>query len=98
MNRLSCIFLVFGLVGCIDQKPLAESQAREFLRTGYTNQWRNVQCMNVDTDRNGYVSCTVFMNNGQTLSIECARQDWLTVIQNNGCRLQPRMMNNMVTQ
>ena len=98
MKRFVFVLLTAQLMGCIDQKPLAESQAREFLQTGYTNQWRNVQCMNVDTDQNGYVSCTVFMNNGQTLSIECARQDWLAVIQNNGCRLQPRMMNNMVTQ
>ncbi len=80
-------FFVIAILmhGCIDQRPGAESQARQWGRDMGLNV-TNVSCANRDTDNDGYVSCTVATKNDkgdvQLHPIECAAKlTW-----NDGCR------------
>lgn len=71
-----------------DQGPQAEVVAKKFAEDMYRLNDVKAQCMNIDTDRNGYVSCTVAGYTGQnqmmTVPIECATVRMLS--NNQGCR------------
>lgn len=100
LTQLIAVLIVITSACFYDQKSHAEGEAQEFLRLGFPGQWRAVQCMNRDTDQNGYTSCTVFMNNNTTMAMECANvQAWDDCRPaNNGCRLQRGQFSNMPNQ
>lgn len=77
-----------GLKGCTDQSPHAQDEAKQFATEMFRLSDVKVSCMNVDTNHDGYVSCTVAGNDTQgrltTVPIECATDTLLA--RNNGCR------------
>lgn len=67
----------------------AEKYARDYARTFHN--WQNpvVQCFGLDTDHNGYVTCSVAREPGAPIrQIECAANIVLQF--NRGCR-QPQL-------
>lgn len=62
-----------------------EEEAKAFARKGGL-QIVGVSCMDIDSDHDGYVSCTLFFPQNQTKGIECAA--------GRGCRLAKDVFNN----
>lgn len=77
------------LQGCVyDQRPTAEAQGREYLRTMYPHAHeRLVSCMNRDTDSNGYVTCEATVD-GRSIRLECAANNGCWFDCNSGCKLR----------
>jgi hypothetical protein len=71
---------IFSQVGGFDQH-IADKNAREFMSSLGING--SVVCARVDSDGDGYVSCTI-NDNGKLIPIECAAM----VTLNKGCRMQ----------
>jgi hypothetical protein len=84
MKKYLLISLLLG--GCISQKQHAEAEARGWLDRTMPGQWDTVECANIDTDKNGYTSCTVSMRNHTTMAIECVNEPVLALVANHGCR------------
>lgn len=79
--------ILFGSVrSCVSSGGKAKDEARRFV-SEMGLRVNGVTCSDRDTDRDGYVSCTVSVDNdGKTHleAIECAaRYTW-----NDGCRMQ----------
>ena len=96
-NRMFVGLLVFvGLlfVGSISwdavtssgRKGNADSSAAQYIREMHRG-WTSpaIQCQSIDTDNNGYVSCTVGDGVNQTEAIECA--SYVLYSFNKGCRV-----------
>ena len=65
----------------------ATEEANSWANEMYPGQPARVSCQNSDSDYNGYVSCTVRVEN-ETLPIECANPDGLIFANyNHGCRM-----------
>ena len=62
----------------------AEAQARAFAAFAYPNREARALCQPEDTDRNGYVSCTLVVGTDPPVAIECAN---VYAVSNEGCRL-----------
>lgn len=89
---LMMMVVMFSGCGVEDTKQNAEKYARTHLRT--MKGWNNpvVQCFGVDTDRNGYVTCTVAERVGApTERLECVA-NWVFEY-NTGCRELQRTLN-----
>jgi len=88
---VATICLVVGIVGmtaCVDHKNEAESQARKWA-TSMGLDVKGVNCVNHDTDGDGYVSCTVSDANEKLHAIECTgKYTW-----NSGCRTPKLNLN-----
>jgi len=86
MKRLTGLFVVVALLGlgCEQQRATAQAEARRWAaELGYTV--RGASCANVDSDDDGYVSCTVVVVDGDTarpMAIECRGAYSV----GNGCR------------
>ncbi len=74
--------------GCYDQKPTAEREARAYILGLHPHAEFTVQCMNLDTDNNGYVSCDAIID-GQQTALECAASNGCFIQCNEGCKLRP---------
>jgi hypothetical protein len=91
------LLLVTACVTWVPQREHALRQAREFMNQGYPGQVRSLTCMNDDSDRDGYTSCTAFLNNNMTIALECADLTNDGCAQrNDGCRLQRAQMQGQV--
>lgn len=71
--RWSLMFLVLMLVAIACRRTdgdAAQNSATEFAKRlpGATGE---VDCTDIDTDGDGYCSCTAFMADGTTLSLDC---------------------------
>lgn len=65
----------------------ATEEANSWANEMYPGQPSRVSCQNSDSDYNGYVSCTVRVQN-ETLPIECANPDGMIFVNyNHGCRM-----------
>lgn len=64
-------------------RTTANQEAQDFARQLYPGETARASCQGVDTDGNGYVSCTVVIGNHPPMFIECGSQ---YSIGNNGCR------------
>jgi len=84
----SLIIVMLVLSGCwYNHKEPAEKNAKEYAQQilpGY----KAVQCVNVDTDFDDYVSCTVVDKNDRLIPLECvgAVPPWY-LVKNTGCRI-----------
>lgn len=68
-----------------DRRANANTEARQYVRTMHPGWTRPViSCQGMDTDGNGYVTCTVGDGTDRTEAIECAA--FVTVSFNEGCR------------
>lgn len=81
---------IFALRGCgIDNKATAEEEAMQYaLSLGLNNP--KATCTNVDTDNDGYVSCSISHKNDgkvEIIPVECAKK----LSRNNGCK-QPQQI------
>jgi hypothetical protein len=71
--RIIVIAVIMALAGCNHTNTdAANASAEEFVKkidgaTGF-------DCANQDTDRNGYVACTVFRKDADPLLIECGSE------------------------
>lgn len=64
-----------------------EAEAKTFAgKGGLKLQGSGASCVGMDTDGDGYVSCTLFLEGGRTMAIECAGHTW-TGAWNKGCRI-----------
>lgn len=80
--------VIFGISrGCTSQRGTAEPEARKWAQDLGLNP-TGVSCANLDTDGDGYVSCTVATKdekgNVTVYPVECA-QKWSL---NSGCKTQ----------
>lgn len=82
------ITAIVGASGCLSgpaQENAAKSEAAKWARDlgiGYTG----ISCADYDSDRDGYVSCTLALNGGETKQIECrGAYSW-----GHGCR-EPKL-------
>ncbi len=66
-----------------EPEPGPEDYAIAFARQ-MGEQNPNVTCVTMDTDHDGYVSCTIFRKERDPLPVECATK-WTW---NKGCRMQ----------
>ena len=70
MKKIFCLFFVLGLSGCFNHKEAAEKQA-----TIYANKmipgFKAIDCVNQDSDNDGYFSCSVLDSKDQLIRIEC---------------------------
>jgi hypothetical protein len=48
--------------------------------------FKSAECMNVDTNDDGYCSCTLFLDDNQTKSLECGCGQVLHTDEGSGCR------------
>lgn len=84
--------LIFGARGCgcacqSADSAAVEQSAKEFAQKGGLKlQGAGASCVSYDSDGDGYVSCTLFLEGGQTMAIECAGHTW-TGKWNSGCRV-----------
>lgn len=79
-------------IGVEDTKNNAEKYARTYLRTMKGWEHPVVQCMGVDSDQNGYVTCEAAREAGmQTMRLECV-SNWVFEY-NTGCRELQRTIN-----
>lgn len=82
--KFTMIVLVLALVGC-GSKAEAERGARKWA-TSMGFQVQNVSCVDIDTDHDGYVSCSVSVKRQDgsldLMAIECAANFTM----NEGCR------------
>lgn len=69
------------LTSCENTEKLEKSATDFTNKLGY--QVKGVSCTSYDTDRDGYVSCSVSTNSGEILQIECASTYSMF---NSGCR------------
>lgn len=79
------LFTAIMLVGCVPQRDNAEAEARAYA-SNMNMKLHGVSCVDYDTDGDGYVSCTLNVDEGngqsRTEAIECATMfSW-----NSGCR------------
>lgn len=66
-------------------KTSAESSAKEYATNVFKMQDPGIQCVAVDNDDDGYVSCSLFdKERNKTYSIECATLFTL----NSGCKIR----------
>lgn len=73
-----------GVDGCTNTRSMAEieADAKRFGSTMGPDQVLGTSCVDYDSDRDGYVSCTVFRQAKDPLAIEC-----LIIAGRSGCKL-----------
>ncbi len=75
-SLLVAMFVIIAITSCQKRKPTneVESEALDFATkmSGHVNA---VQCMNIDSDNDGYVTCTVFMQDREPFSLQCAQME-----------------------
>lgn len=73
--RILLLVLVFAFGACSHDWEQAERDAKKFAKKipGSTGE---VDCAHKDSDGDGYCSCTVFMEDGETVPIECGCEKW----------------------
>lgn len=96
MKNVRYLTLALALTACFSiEKGYAESQAKEYAQS-LGMKGATVNCVNMDTDGDGYVSCTIATpNDGGKVDlqpVECAaRQEGCN--RNEGCRVpKPRQV------
>lgn len=76
---------VLGLGGCYEDSRSLESTAKAFVQQ-LGSEPVGASCMNMDSDNDSYVSCTVSIKGAALpLAVECASR-WKIVT--SGCKLQ----------
>ena len=63
--------LIPNLGGCTIDTTKAERDAFAFGQKAHPELVTSTECMDVDSDQDGYVSCTVFLKEKDPLYIEC---------------------------
>jgi len=82
LKSLVVVLSMAFLVGC-SSKETAEKEARSYLRRMFHTNPTAVNCMDYDTDDNGYVSCDAIVD-GRAVSLECSKNlSW-----NSDCKLR----------
>lgn len=79
-----------GLTGA--SRAHVENEARNWASSMYPNETSQVICQNIDSDNNGYISCTIRIGAQNPMGIECAAPMSI----NSGCRIPP--LQNMVNR
>ena len=79
------LLLAFLLAACdVRGKAELEDEAAAFAKK-LRVPVRAVDCVTIDSDYDGYVSCTIFPEDGEPLSIVCAR-----ALNQEGCKIKER--------
>jgi hypothetical protein len=86
-NYILVLFAAFALTGCFNytgaNKQQAEKNAKEWANEmGF--EGAKIKCNKMDTDGDGYVSCSM-NHNGELTQVECAGES--LIVRNEGCRL-----------
>lgn len=74
MRRFVSLFIVvttftFGTAAQQGNSDQAKKAANDF--GAHLNGFKSAECMTVDTNDDGYCSCTLFLDDNQTKPIEC---------------------------
>jgi len=79
--------LTISSAGCLEHKAAAEKSAKEYAEEIIPNAVA-YSCMNVDTDSDGYVGCSVRTKDDTLISLECVGAQFAWVFpKNSGCKL-----------
>jgi Tfp pilus assembly protein PilE len=97
-----CIVLVLALIvlsrfnACVGDsvKDDATFSAQEWANFMYPNSEPRVQCVRLDSDGDGYVSCTIAHKEGDTIKVEAVECAAGIISINEGCRI-PKLNTNM---
>lgn len=82
------LVLVLLFSGCSRTDAEAANQsALQF--TQHIEGQTGVVCAESDSDRDGYVSCTVFRGKDEPLQIQCGSEKWCVWNCARGCKYQP---------
>jgi hypothetical protein len=78
------LFAVIGIFvrGCNNEEG-AKKEAEKWSSQMYPGEKVNIVCQDVDTDGNGYVSCTIKPGDKNPIALECS----VNLSWNDGCRL-----------
>ena len=80
-TKLGTILSVLFLGGC----GVDEAGMSRWVTDNFPTGVESVDCMNIDSDQDGYVSCTVFFDDARPpLAIECAA---VATPLKDGCRI-----------
>ena len=78
--------LTMVLTGCSSADVSdARKQAQDFM-TKIPNA-KSVECNDSDSNKDGYVSCTVFRTTGDPIGIQCGAENWCVFNCAHGCRM-----------
>jgi hypothetical protein len=80
------LVMALSVAACDRNKADTEREAAAWAK-GLPGLVTGVDCMKVDSDDDGYVTCTVFREDHEPFSIQCAKEK-----RNSGCRLPPRQV------
>lgn len=83
--KKTLLFLLIATVASCRGVGEAENSAKSFADRRFEGH-KGVECMDRDTDGDGYVSCTVFMPN-DAIAIECATENLRAGCSSSGCRM-----------
>lgn len=86
MRYLALALFLFACDAKHVDRRLPEDFARQFAGEipGSTGR---VQCMDRDTDGDGYCSCSVFMKDAPPVAVECGCDSWQVLFPPDGCRM-----------
>jgi hypothetical protein len=90
MSKLIMIVSLLSLVACkTTDKEAADASAKEFIKN--VDGAKSVVCADTDTDRDGYVSCTVFFaGDREPMQIQCGSETYCVNCV-RGCKYEPAM-------
>jgi len=90
MKKLIMIVALATLAACQrTDKAAADASAKEFIKN--IDGAKSVVCADTDTDGDGYVSCTVFLQgNAEPMQIQCGSQTYCFNCA-RGCKYEPAM-------
>lgn len=79
------LFLLVTVLASCRGVGEAENSAKAFADRRFENS-TGVECMERDSDGDGYVSCTIFLPD-DAVGIECATENLHAGCNNSGCRM-----------
>lgn len=88
--RTLILGLILLLAACSSDWQKAERSAKEFAEK-LAAATGKVSCTHQDTDDDGYCSCTVFMQDGSTMAIDCGCERLCLFRCAEGCKVVERL-------
>ena len=79
------LFVLISVVASCRGPGKSEASAKSFAERRFENN-TGVECLDRDTDGDGYVSCTIFLPN-DAIAIECATENHVLGCSSSGCRM-----------
>jgi hypothetical protein len=92
MKRLAILLLTIVACESVDADK-AQHFADEYAVKHFGSD-ATADCVRADTDRDGYVSCTVFVHGREPEQIQCGAEKWCVANCAEGCKFVPTVKLN----